>query len=546
MGKKGMSSKERREYERLQEQKKRQIERRHAKSLGLDNPAKSAYGGGRAPKENRHRRKPAEKRRANFLGNLLLILQAAASVVFMGMVSLLNIIPFKYLAVIMVCLLLLWLIGFISQIRRRKRGAGGKVYIMLMTLFLGMGSYYIGIVTGALAQITGGNSKIDTMVVAVPIDDPAENISDTSSYVFGVQYAMNGKDVKETVSHINEELGTEIETSEYSSVSEQARALHEGSVEAIIYNEGYKGILEEEFDGYSDKVKIIYKYNIRTSLDDVSVDVKVKTEPFSVYISGIDVYGEITTNSRSDVNIIATVNPKTRQILLVTTPRDYYVPIPGISQGSKDKLTHAGIYGVDASIRTLSELYDVDIPFYARVNFTSLVDIVDKLGGVEVNSEYAFTTSRDSGKVMKVSEGLNSFNGVEALAFARERKNIPGGDNQRGKNQQAVITAMIKKMVSPAMLLKANGIINSVSGNVETNMSQKQLQTLIKMQLNEGGSWNIRSVAAEGTGDRQYCYSAPGSSLYVTQPDYESIDAITELIRQVENGEILQETESTE
>ena len=130
MGKKGMSSKERREYERLQEQKKRQIERRHAKSLGLDNPAKSAYGGGRAPKENRHRRKPAEKRRANFWGNLLLILQAAASVVFMGMVSLLNIIPLKYLAVIMVCLLLLWLIGFVSQIRRRKRGAGGKVYII--------------------------------------------------------------------------------------------------------------------------------------------------------------------------------------------------------------------------------------------------------------------------------------------------------------------------------------------------------------------------------------------------------------------------------
>ena len=195
---------------------------------------------------------------------------------------------------------------------------------------------------------------------------------------------------------------------------------------------------------------------------------------------------------------MAVVNPVSHQILLVTTPRDYYVEIPGVSGGQKDKLTHAGIYGVDASMSTLEQLYDTEIQFYARVNFTSLIEIVDALGGVDVESEYAFTTSGDSGRVVNVVQGTNHFNGEEALAFSRERQNVPGGDNQRGKDQQAVITAMIKKMVSPAILTGANGILNSVSGNVETNMSESQIQELIKTQLSDGVSWNITIHGGRG------------------------------------------------
>ena len=272
----------------------------------------------------------------------------------------------------------------------------------------------------------------------------------------------------------------------------------------------------------------------------------VKDETFTVYISGIDVYGAIETNSRSDVNIIATVNPTTHQVLLVTTPRDYYVEIPGISGGQKDKLTHAGVYGVDASMATLEQLYDTEIDFYARVNFTSLIEMVDALGGVDVESEYAFTTSADSGMVMNVVQGINHFNGKQALAFSRERMNVPGGDNQRGKDQQAVITAMIKKMVSPAILTGANGIISSVSGNVDTNMSEEQIQNLIKKQLAEGASWNIKSVAAEGTGDNQLCYSYSGMPLYVMQPDQAVVDMIKSEINAVENGETLEGSVGTE
>jgi len=354
---------------------------------------------------------------------------------------------------------------------------------------------------------------------------------------------MSGDDVKAAVAAINGEVGSDIATAEYSGIDKQAEALHNGEVQAIVYNEGYAGILEEAFEGYSESVKVIYTHKIKSEVDNSASKVNVKDQTFSVFISGIDVYGPIETNSRSDVNIIATVNPSTHQILLITTPRDYYVEIPGISNGQLDKLTHAGIYGVDASMRTLGQLYDMNIDFYARVNFTSLVDIVDVLGGVDVNSELAFTTSPDSGLVMDVQQGINHFNGEQALAFSRERQNVPGGDNQRGKDQQAVITAMIKKMISPSMLINANGIINSVSGNVETNMSQEQIQALVKDQLNGGGAWNIKSMAAEGTADSQYCFSYTGMPLYVTQPDQASVDAIKAAVDQVENGETLTDSE---
>lgn len=582
MGRRGMSAQERREYEKLQERKKQRLERQQARTMG-SNPAKSTPGSSNRTAESRKvrrtdpdkRRRPEaelerrydrdgmnqedvkriqpkgrrkrrpERSKRNILGNILLILQLIVSVAFVGILALSNIIPLKFMVLIGVFLIILLLIGVVSQIKRRKRGTIGKVYIAVVTLIIGLASYYLGITTGALARITGGNTTVDTMVVAVRADDPAENLADAENYKFGVQYSISGDDMKETVAKINEDLGTKIDEVEYKNVNAQAKALHDGDVDAIIYNEGYKGILEDEFDGYSDKVKIIYTHHIKTELEDLSIDVDV-TEPFSVYLSGIDVYGEITQNSRSDVNIIATVNPKTRQILLVTTPRDYYVEIPEVSHGQKDKLTHAGIYGVDASIRTLSELYDVEIPFYARVNFTSLIDIVNILGGVDVDSEYEFTTSKAAGKVVDVKKGMNHFNGEEALAFSRERKHLPDGDNQRGKNQQAVLTAMIKKMVSPSMLLKANSIINSVSGNVETNMSQKQLQALIKRQLSVGGKWNIKSVAADGTGDQQACFSSGSQELYVTIPNETSVEEIQTEIDRVLNGETLEDGVMTE
>lgn len=479
-------------------------------------------------------------------GLVLAFIQLVATAVFMAGIFKLNMLPNKYVVALTVLLLLFWGIILASQFFSKKNAITGKIISVVISILLIFGSYYLFKVSGTVSKISGGDYKLDKVVVSVMADDSAESIEDAKDYTFGVQYKMNGDQIKQTVSAINEELGTDIKTEEYDTLAEQAQALHDGKVDAIIYNQGYTGILEEAFENYADNTKVIYSHDIKTEIEDDSADVKVENDTFSVYISGIDVFGAIETNSRSDVNIIAEVNPTTHQILLVTTPRDYYVEIPGISGGQKDKLTHAGIYGVDASMNTLEQLYDTKIDFYARVNFTSLITMVDALGGVDVESEYAFTTSEDSGLVMNVVQGTNHFNGKQALAFSRERQNVPGGDNQRGKDQQAVITAMIKKMVSPAILTGANGILNSVSGNVQTNMSETQIQELIKTQLADTPQWTITSMAAEGTGDSQYCYSYSGQALYVMQPNQESVDAIKEAIDKVENGETLEGGTTTE
>lgn len=552
MGRQKKRSKEQEANRREQERDRRRREEALRRTLS-DNPAKSlagspGRGGMGSDGRNAGRgQKPGKRRASNKVsrqvGIILCGIQLAVTLVFIAALFVLNMLPMKYLGAAAGILLVFWLIPLIGQLVSKKKAIAGKVFSIFMSVVLALGSYYIFKTNGTVEDITGGNTKVDKMVVAVLADDPAETIQDAADYSFGVQYAMKGDDVKSTVEAINKELGNDISTTEYKSLNEQAEALRDGQVQAIVYNDAYTGVLEEAYEGYSDEVKIIYSHEITSTLKNEAADVKVADDSFTVYISGIDVYGAIETNSRSDVNIIATVNPTTHQILLVTTPRDYYVEIPGISGGQKDKLTHAGIYGVDASMATLEQLYDTDIDFYARVNFTSLEQMVDALGGVDVISEQAFTTSDDSGLVMNVVQGENHFTGKQALAFSRERMNVDGGDFQRGKNQQAVITAMIKKAISPAILTGANGVLSSVSGNVDTNMSQNQIQELIKSQLSGGGAWNIKSMAAEGTGDNQECYSSPGSILYVTQPDMASITPIIEAINAVEKGETLPDSE---
>lgn len=398
-----------------------------------------------------------------------------------------------------------------------------------------------------ISRITGGNYKVDKMIVAVRADDPAETLEDAADYTFGVQFSKGSDNMQAAVSDIQKQIGSEIQTTECDSVQTQAQQLLDGKVDAIIYNGAYTSLMEENVTDFSKKIKILYTFDIRVQLDfgnSGATDDSITKEPFTIYISGIDTYGEVSETSRSDVNLIAVVNLKTYQILLVTTPRDYYVPIPGISGGQKDKLTHAGIYGIDASMRTLGQLYETDINYYARLNFTSLIDIVDTLGGVDVYSELAFQTGKESGCIVDVQEGWNHLNGEQALAFSRERHALADGDNQRGKNQQAVLTAMLRKCLSPTMLLKAGTIMNQVSSEVETNLSQAQINSLIKYQLNKNATWTIQSVAATGTNDKGYCYSSGDKLLFIMDPDEDVVQKIIDLANVVEEGGTLEDGES--
>ena len=499
----------------------------------------------KAERMNRNTSRASRRSNRNRLGVFCLILQTILSLAFMVVVLFLDMLPMRYLAMIALILFFLWCITLNSQVARRKRGTIGKVFSLFVVCFLSIGTYYIAKTNDVIGMITGGSFRVDNMVVAVLADDPAEGIEDAADYTFGIQLERGAENMQAAISDIQDELGSDIDTVEYDSIQEQAQALHDGEVDAIIYNEAYTDVLEEGFEGYSDSVKIIYTHEIRVEMNfgGNASDDSLTKEPFTVYISGIDVYGDVSQTSRSDVNIIAVVNPNTHQILLVTTPRDYYVEIPGVSEGQEDKLTHAGIYGIDASMATLGALYETDINYYVRLNFTSLIDIVDILGGVDVYSDMAFSTGWESGYEMDVQEGWNHFNGEQALAFSRERKNLPDGDNQRGIHQQAVITAMLKKVLSPTMLLKANSILNQVSQDVETNVSQAQLNSLIKYQLGSNAKWSIRSVAATGTASREYCYSSGDTSLYVTIPDYDVVNDIIDLVNVVEEGGTLEDTE---
>lgn len=253
---------------------------------------------------------------------------------------------------------------------------------------------------------------------------------------------------------------------------------------------------------------------------------------FVLYLSGIDVYGDLKKVSRSDVNIMVVVNQTNRDILLVSTPRDYYVVLPGISGDMKDKLTHAGIYGVDVSRKTLEALYDVEIDYYARVNFSSLIKIIDELGGLEVYCEQPF--SFGNGKIME--PGIHHFNGKETLIFCRERYQFEDGDFQRGKNQEAVVAAIIQKLISPEILLGDHKVFDHIRENLDMDVSREKLQELIGNELVAKEGWNITSVAAEGEIVRQECYSVKGTALSVVEPDMKSVEEIKIKIQETLEG----------
>ena len=265
---------------------------------------------------------------------------------------------------------------------------------------------------------------------------------------------------------------------------------------------------------------------------------KITKEPFVVYLSGVDNRGELTENARSDVNILAVVNPVTKQAALINTPRDYYVDLAGTE--SKDKLTHAGLYGVETSMATLGNLYGVDVDHYIRINFAGFISIIDAIGGVDVYSDQAFTSVGSPGYYdpTTFAEGWNHLDGTSALAFARERHAFKTGDIQRGINQMKVIDAMANKLKSPTLLMSFSKLMDAATDCFVTSFSQEQISALVRMQLGDLASWDIQSYTVTGSGAKSSkCYSAKGQSLYVMKPDENSVNEAKALIAAVLGGE---------
>lgn len=397
----------------------------------------------------------------------------------------------------------------------------GIVWVLLRSRALGVHAWRL-VVVGIVAIVLSVTNLYAYSVVRAT-DGLLSGIQDArSTYVEYVIIAKKGHEVKVSEASsvgvvandpLREQaaqalaLETPAGQRSYDSLTAAAESLRTGEVELASVRQASLQLISENYRELYQEIVVLATYRVK-------VDVQAPTQadvskPFVLYISGIDTYGEVSKVSRSDVNMLVVVNPRTRQILLVNTPRDYYVQLHGTT-GSRDKLTHAGIYGVDMSRQTLEDLYGAQVSYYARINFTSLVKIIDTVGPIDVYSDYSFKSYH---------EGYNTLDSKQALEFARERYSFNEGDRQRGRNQQRVIEAIIAKMNKPQNAVHSNAVIGAVKGSMETNMSESSIKQLVRTQLDDLKAWGVESISVDGTGSMQPTYSMGAQPLYVMEPD---------------------------
>ena len=445
-------------------------------------------------------------------------------------------IPDKYaIALIIVCAVLL-IYEVLSQVANSSYVIG-RILSVCFCLFFIVGGYYLYDTYHAMAQISGANTKVDVISYYVLKDDPAQSLDDAKDYKFGILQSIDRDNTDKALEEAKNEVGKDLITVEFADSSTLVDALYAQEIQVAVFNQGFINTVTEQYSTFETDTRELVQHEIETEIEEEEEDYasEVTTKPFIVYLSGIDVFGKLTKNSRSDVNILAVVNPVTKKLLLVSTPRDYYVPLydkqgNSVSGGVPDKLTHAGIYGVETSMGTLQQIYGVNIEYYVRVNFTSVKNIVDLLGGVEVYSDFNFTTDLKKGNNYTFTKGYNKVMGEAALAFCRERHNLANGDYQRGRNHQHMIEAILNRVMSPSVLSNYPALLKESKNMFQTNMSTSKITSLCKMQLDDMAKWKISYANAAGTGTKGYTYSMPSQSLYVCQPDPNSVAKITKKI----------------
>lgn len=484
-------------------------------------------------------------------GAVITIIVIMLSVVFMGLLAMTKMIPTIYMLIIGIVLAviaaIIWLL--VWHTRYTGRFIGGTVLAVIMIAILAFGGFYINKTRSAISNISGETTEVTQMAVYVKSDDAADSVEATAGYTYGILSSLDRENTDGAVAHLNSEFGTEVQTKEYAGLTELADGILNGEVNAMLLNSGYLSVYED-MDGYTDfstKIKEVGTVDVESTIQ--SAEESAPIEPittanggkvYTIYLSGIDTRGEMTAKSRSDVNIIATVNTDTHEILLVSTPRDYFVPL-SISGGAPDKLTHAGIYGIDVCMDTLGMLYDIDINYYFRINFGGFVKVIDALGGITVNSDYDFDSKNILG--YHFNKGENYVNGEQALIFARERYAFQEGDRQRGKNQMEVIRGVVKKALSPEILTSYSSILSSLDGCFGTNITYEEIAQILQQQLTNGGDWTIVSYSVNGTGATEKPYSM-SQKAYVMVPDYNTVDKAKSLMEKVRNGEVVTQEEA--
>lgn len=453
--------------------------------------------------------------------------------VFMLFLSLLDILPAKYMAAVVILIVIIDLIALmIFNLKRRKKSTalGGLILTLIVLILMNFASFYLYSTYDAFSKISGKLVQTEKFYVIVLKDGSYEKIEDIAGKTVYVSKAET-RTYKEAKGKLVTKEDVEYEEKE--DLVSTGHVLIDGNNEKhdeiIFVSKNNYDMICEEIDGFKKNTKIIYKVPVELKSDNNSKKVNVTEDSFNIYITGIDVFGDIDQVSRSDVNMIMTVNPKTKTILLTSIPRDTYIPLH--SFGALDKLTHSGIYGVDETVNTVEDWLDVEINYYVRINFSMLIRIVNAIDGIDVNSPYAFKSAVSDYTYVK---GMNHLDGKAALYFARERKSFEDEDEQRIRNQQIVLKAMIEKITgSTTLLTRYTKILDAVEGKMQTDLRDKDISSLVKMQLDDLGKWTIKTVSVTGDGAYEYTYSMGRRELFVSIPDDKSVEKVKNEINKV-------------
>lgn len=438
-----------------------------------------------------------------------------------------NFLSFRFLNIIITIGLLVVLAISIFLQKTKKSPLVTTVVLVIFSLVSLVGIFgfkQMIDITNRMNQ-TAAFSEVE-MSIVVPKESDIKDVSQLTSVQAPTKVDKNN--IETLMSALKKDKKVDVKVDDVASYQEAYDNLKSGKSKAMVLSGSYASLLESVDSNYASNLKTIYTYKIKKKNSNSAKQVDSKV--FNIYISGIDTYGSISTVSRSDVNIIMTVNMNTHKILLTTTPRDAYVKIPGGGADQYDKLTHAGIYGVETSEQTLENLYGIKIDYYARINFTSFLKLIDQLGGVTVHNDQAFTSLH--GK-FDFPVGDIQMNSEQALGFVRERYSLDGGDNDRGKNQEKVISAIVNKLASLKSVSNFTSIVNNLQDSVQTNMSLDTINDLANTQLDSGSKFTVTSQAVTGTGStgQLTSYAMPNSSLYMMKLDDSSVASASQAIK---------------
>ncbi len=479
------------------------------------------------------RKKRNKKKYFNLFFNISALIAVFIMLIFCFWLYRLDMLPMKYLGIIYAVILLIYLILVLLTIPKKiklKVKSICFVFFLIFSLLFGFGIKYIDKTISFLDVINNELSQKEEYYVSVLKDSEYKKINNFVDKKIAI-YVSN-KEIVEKVSDLLKKENIN-ELVEYDDVILMFEDLSEKKVDAVIVNSSIDALLASDLSYMKLELENIHTLMVPIHEEEVVKVVDVTNTPFNIYIAGGDAYGSINRVTNTDVNMVVTVDPVNHKLLLTSIPRDYYVNLPSKGENAYDKLTHAGYYGIGESVKTVEKLLDIDINYYVKVNFSTIVNVIDAIGGVTVYSDYNFRED-SSGYGYYYKKGPNKLNGKKALAFARERHAFAAGDVQRVKNQQKVLTAVIDKMTSSTSLItNYSDILDSVKKSFSTNLDTKSINRLVKMQLNDMRGWEITSQNLIGTGSKGKTYTFPGMDLYVMKQNEESVNEAREKIKEV-------------